>query len=416
MIQSKFEELKPRRHRHSSLAIHPYFGKVDPSIVAAALEHLSSPLQTILDPFCGSGTVIHDALLAQRSVIGFDSSPLACMIATAKVLGITASEEIQLAEIAKIVAGDGDLFDKILTHGRESSSHVPQMPRVRSVSDWFGENSLRELARIRDIIESFRDQVPPEVYIFARIAFSRIITQASYQKGESTYSRTVKEDSSERVRKLFKSSVGAVLKSARAFTQEMRDNELDPPCSGRLIISDGISTIKHGAVQATIVNRDARETHDQLKGKIAYDLIITSPPYLMSWDYGLYHKFRFYWLGFDLDSYEETEIGRHLRRRNDDVVRYRSDMASVFASMHPLANQSAQAVFVNAPSVVHGQLVDTNVMLRQCAELAGWRYIGSTDSVAIPGPHHGMYASLEARSAAAPGQAGKREHVLVFEA
>jgi site-specific DNA-methyltransferase (cytosine-N4-specific) len=143
-------------------------------------------------------------------------------------------------------------------------------------------------------------------------------------------------------------------------------------------------------------------------------LVVTSPPYLMAWDYGLYHKFRFYWLGLDLDSYEDSEIGRHLRRKNDDVENYRRDMAQVFAVLRDEMAQSAVIAMVNAPSVVYGQLVDTNAILSEAAALAGWRLNQVLTTLDIPGPHHGMYESLAARRASAPGARGKREHVLLF--
>ena len=142
------------------------------------------------------------------------------------------------------------------------------------------------------------------------------------------------------------------------------------------------------------------------------DLIVTSPPYLMSWDYGLYHKFRFYWLDCDLDSYEETEVGRHLRRKNDDVERYRADMTAGLRACYRVARKGAMAILVNAPSVVYGEQVDTNTILCECATDAGWHPIKIVPSLEIPGPHHGMYGSLAARGASAPGKAGKREHIV----
>lgn len=415
MIQFEFEELKARGHRHSSLAIHPYFGKVDPAIVRAALTNLSQPLQTVLDPFCGSGTVVHDALLSQRSVIGFDSSPLACLIATAKVLGITKEEEQQFRFITGEIFDERGLFNSKEEQIEEIQAMIPDMPRVRAINDWFGPNTLNALARIKLLIENSRSKASDELQFFLKVAFSRIITQASYQKGESTYSRIEKEDSANRVNNLFKRSVEAVLKAAKAFNVELRDSGLPPPMSGRLaMLSDGRIIVNHGPVRAVIVNSDSRKVQGFEKKAMGYDLIVTSPPYLMSWDYGLYHKFRFYWLDFDLDFYEETEIGRHLRRQKDDVERYKTDMTGVFASLLPFANPQAHAVLVNAPSVVYGELVDTNALLCECATSTGWHHLGSTASVAIPGPHHGMYASLQARSAVAPGSAGKREHVLLF--
>lgn len=115
----------------------------------------------------------------------------------------------------------------------------------------------------------------------------------------------------------------------------------------------------------------------------------------MSWDYGLYHKFRFYWLDFNLDEYEDTEIGRHLRRQNDDIERYKLDMTDIFSRLSKSVKNSGRIALINAPSIVHGQLVDTNEILSECANEVGWKMDECVESIDIPGPHHGMYGSLE---------------------
>jgi hypothetical protein len=135
----------------------------------------------------------------------------------------------------------------------------------------------------------------------------------------------------------------------------------------------------------------------------------------MSWDYGLYHKFRFYFLDLNLDDYETTEIGRHLRRKNDDVSRYTDDMTKTFQQLSESTTEDGTIAMVNAPSIVRGESVDTNEILANCAQRAGWHLVDTRETIDIPGPHHGMYASLSPRGASAPGQAGKREFVLVFK-
>ncbi|HBQ4455883.1 TPA: hypothetical protein L7185_005324, partial [Klebsiella pneumoniae subsp. pneumoniae] len=163
----------------------------------------------------------------------------------------------------------------------------------------------------------------------------------------------------------------------------------------------------------TLVNTDSRKNHNPLPS-ISADLVVSSPPYLMSWDYGLYHKFRFYWLDFNLDEYEDTEIGRHLRRQNDDIERYKLDMTDIFSRLSKSVKNSGRIALINAPSIVHGQLVDTNEILSECANEVGWKMDECVESIDIPGPHHGMYGSLEKRNVMAPGKAGKKEHVLIF--
>src|SRR4051812_46112575 len=59
--------------------IHPYPAKLLRHIPAFFLSSdvLSAPGDTVLDPFCGSGTVLLEGLLHERYALGADANPLA---------------------------------------------------------------------------------------------------------------------------------------------------------------------------------------------------------------------------------------------------------------------------------------------------------------------------------------------------
>src|SRR5262249_51356950 len=67
--------------------IHPYPAKLLRHIPAFFLSNnaLSAPGDTVLDPFCGSGTVLLEGLLHERRALGADANPLARLISSAKV-------------------------------------------------------------------------------------------------------------------------------------------------------------------------------------------------------------------------------------------------------------------------------------------------------------------------------------------
>ena len=409
-------DVRAKRHVGSSRAIHPYFGKVDPALSLAAISRFSKAGAYVLDPFCGSGTVLHDAIVQGRNALGWDSSPLAAMIATAKVLGITAEESAEIHSfVERHVPTAATLFSAVGGgKAHRSTPEVPRMPRIRAIGDWFNENALRELALLRQAIEDARDDLSPESFLLLRLSFSKIIVGASNQQGESTYRRVSKPDQPGRVLELFQKACASTVKAAKAFNQELLTSLGVGARAKRLSVEASAYRVAHSSVSATITVQDARSV-DLTGQSSAADLVVTSPPYLMSWDYGLYHKFRFYWLGYDLDAYEDTEIGRHLRRKDDDVQRYEADMAASFESLHTATTPNASLVMVNAPSVVYGREVDTNALLAAIATNAGWRLVWNGDTLDIPGPHHGMYGSLSGRGAYAPGSAGKKEHVLVLQ-
>lgn len=411
-------EVESERHTRSSLSIHPYFGKLDPALARSLILLLSEEGDYVMDPFCGSGTVIHEAILEGRRVLGLDSSPLAVLIAAAKSVGISDTDEEDLSQIRDELLDYADgtpLFGQDIPFSDEQlSTHVPSMPRVRSVETWFTSNALRELAFLKGRLPDWRKTLSDRSYILALTAFSRIIVSASNQQGESTYRSVEKDDTPGRVIQLFADALQDVIEGALAFEGEKQDAGIG---ESKLQKSDQFSTYRisyQGAGETTISHEDARSIGPQLS-RPNPSLVVTSPPYLMSWDYGLYHKFRFYWLGLDLDGYQETEVGRHLRRQNDDVERYVSDMHNTFRSLYPKTSDDARIAMVNAPSVVNGERVDTNSLLEKCGEQEGWQLLECRPVLDIPGPHHGMYAGQEERGVQVSGEAGKKEHVLIFQ-
>ena len=67
--------------------IHPYPAKLLTHIPHFFLHNqvLSQSSDLVLDPFCGSGTVALEAVLAKRRAVAFDCNPLAQFIAKVKV-------------------------------------------------------------------------------------------------------------------------------------------------------------------------------------------------------------------------------------------------------------------------------------------------------------------------------------------
>ncbi len=405
---ARLADLERRAHRGGALDIHPYFGKLEPALALALIETFSKPGDTVLDPFCGSGTVLHEGLLAGRSVLGWDSSPLAVLIASAKVIGADDADVVALKKLAQTAEPFGARYGIVRTEVPRAAA-IPEMPRARSVALWFEENALDELAWARDAVA--QAVLSPSARLLALTAFSRVVTRASNQQGESSYRRVSKSHSPGAVIDLFVESLGLVADAAWQFGRLVGG---DRRRSGIAIEPSERSFVQWGPVAAQVERHDARDTLSDERDERA-SLVVTSPPYLMAWDYGLYHRFRFYWLGYDVDSYEETEIGRHLRRQGDDVSRYCADMRSAFLALADAVAGDGRLCLVNAPSVVYGREVDTNLLLREVGAEAGWECEQIVKSVDIPGPHHGMYASLGPRGARAPGASGKREHVVFFK-
>ena len=85
-------------------SLHPYPAKYIPQIPNALIQELSSVGDTVLDPFCGSGTTLVEALLLKRHAVGVDANPLACLIARAKTTRLTETDVESLRRLAEQVA------------------------------------------------------------------------------------------------------------------------------------------------------------------------------------------------------------------------------------------------------------------------------------------------------------------------
>ena len=81
-------------------SIHPYPAKFIPQIPDMLIQELSSFAETVLDPFCGSGTTLVEARRLGRHAIGVDANPLACLISRAKASCISEAEAKALRQLA----------------------------------------------------------------------------------------------------------------------------------------------------------------------------------------------------------------------------------------------------------------------------------------------------------------------------
>jgi DNA modification methylase len=160
--------------KYATHGLHEYKGKFYPQL-AKSLFNLAGlePGDTVLDPFCGSGTVLLEAFLNGYRGFGIDMNPLAIEIARAKV-GILAVE-------SSII---DDLLSDLLTSLRALS--VSDRSTTRAFPDeirpeleaWFPTRVLAKLSSILELVEDI-----PQVTVrdFCRVCLSNIIREVSHQ-------------------------------------------------------------------------------------------------------------------------------------------------------------------------------------------------------------------------------------------
>jgi DNA methylase len=83
---------------------HTYPARMHPAVARAIVEIWSKPGEVVLDPFCGSGTVLVEAMAAGRRAMGMDLNPLAVKLASFKARPWAAARAQAIPERARAVA------------------------------------------------------------------------------------------------------------------------------------------------------------------------------------------------------------------------------------------------------------------------------------------------------------------------
>ncbi|MGH2353185.1 MAG: DNA methyltransferase, partial [Chloroflexota bacterium] len=79
--ERELPESERTKHVHR---LHPYLGKFIPQLVEVFLRKYFAPGQTVLDPFCGSGTTLVQANELGVNSIGYDISAFIVLLCRAK--------------------------------------------------------------------------------------------------------------------------------------------------------------------------------------------------------------------------------------------------------------------------------------------------------------------------------------------
>lgn len=133
--------------RESTLQqLSPYIGKMKSGMAEVLLHLYSKPGDTVLDPFCGSGVVPFQAVLAERSAWANDLNPYAYVVTRGKLEAPRGEKEAirkaeLLLEIIELEAPNTDL------------SSVPEWVR-----EFFNPDTLRE------VLTAFRVLLAEEEY------------------------------------------------------------------------------------------------------------------------------------------------------------------------------------------------------------------------------------------------------------
>ena len=147
-------------------SFHWYLGTYIPQIPSILISNFTNRGETVLDPFCGGGTTLVEAMKLRRRSIGVDSNILAHLISKVKTTMIdNAILEQEIQKIINKIDNDAMILksDKFFLTDNEKTSqlkaeickHIPDFP---DKEEWFHHRTLLEIGLIKLHIDDLKNQ------------------------------------------------------------------------------------------------------------------------------------------------------------------------------------------------------------------------------------------------------------------
>lgn len=251
------EKAAPRQSVHS---LHRYFGKLIPGIPRFAIKNFSDVGGVVLDPFCGSGTTLIEAMLEGRRSIGVDINPLASFIAKVKTTPV-AKEDLDRA-LAEIL--------REWRTGPKTTNDLP-VPYVVNMDHWFRQEVRTELLLLKAAILQIPESDQKNFFLGVFSAFIRSVSNADPQHVFPGYSKRMRELDAE----------GRLINVEASFLRAARKRILQVSALDPNLIRPNVFT---GSLE------------DQNFKEASVDLVVTNPPYISSIRYLETMKIEMGWL------------------------------------------------------------------------------------------------------------------------
>lgn len=340
--------------------VHPFPARMAPELALEALDRAPRGA-TVLDPMCGSGTVLKHAVEEGHNALGFDLDPLAVLLSRVTCRALRAARIEDAAH--EVVAEAANLRTASLPWLDDDEE------TSRFVEYWFAPTQRADLRRLAWVLARRRGPVADVL----RVALSSTIV--TKDRGASL-ARDVSHSRPHRVRETNDYDVLA------GFVAGARRIALlvESPGPGR-------SDVKRG---------DARRLPRRLDGSV--DMVVTSPPYLNAIDYMRGHRLSLVWLGFSLAELRHVRaiaVGAERKRdgsptpsalrgynslsprKRGMLDRYAGDIDLLTREIHNKLKPGGEAVLVVGDSTVGSVYVRNSAIVHAAAERAGLRLLDS---------------------------------------
>ncbi|MHA1633422.1 MAG: DNA adenine methylase [Candidatus Thorarchaeota archaeon] len=279
--------------------IYPYRGKMSSLDASHVINQLSSDL-LLLDPFCGTGTILYEAQAHGLNAIGIDNNPLACTIARGKTEPL--NKEVTTSQIENTIE---------TARSVKEFKEMPSQP-----AKYFHKKTAEQIMRILSLSDSFTS--------YQLSSFYGAICLAARACSDWLWTST----SVGRINKPLKNVdfYSTLLRKARKHIEFVR-----------------------GTPSVAVYTHDARQLGKIVRKK-SVDVVYTSPPYFDALDYtGYYSKIVLEILGVDRAEIRDGLIQRYST--------YKEDMMQALQAIDKVLHDESLVIFVVGDRMVRKKLI-----------------------------------------------------------
>lgn len=268
---------------------HAYPARMHPATAQRLVELVGQgapPSAPLVDPFCGSGTVLVEARSVGLRAIGVDLNPLAVLVARAKTWTATPARRAELSavghELARAVVAAGKAARRAgaQTLPLRGPPGFDPNARNRRLARWFAPHVRRELEDLAARLDQLRARDSELADVLAA-CMSAVLYKVSSRASDTDPSWVERH----------------VARGAAARLFALRVD---------LLVAGLDDLARTRGTSPTVYEQDARRL-----GKVVADgsacAVVTSPPYAGTYDYAEHQRLRFDFLGLrhrDLDAGE----------------------------------------------------------------------------------------------------------------
>ena len=354
-----FADKTRKETSYATHGYHRYPAKFIPQIVSALVEKHTNEGDLVVDPFGGCGTTIVESKIMNRPSIAVDINPVAVLISKAK------KTPIDPTELEKHFL---KLKDKIDSFTENTKVKTPEHERI---DYWFKSEEKRKLAFLSYEISKIKNE---DVKGFFYCAFSNILKNCSIWLQKSNKpTRDFNKDPADPF-KTFSRQVKAMMR-------------------GNSVFFDLLQKTKGFKTPCQVTCNDARKI--PAKSSSA-KLIVTSPPYVTSYEYADLHQLTAFWFEHtqNLSDFRKKFIGTSYHNKKnlllnsiiaedikmklskihkktaDEVANYFGEMNEVFKEMKRLLKKDGKAcIFIGNTRLKGVDILNAEVFVEQMQNL-----------------------------------------------